>query len=76
MPLVHIDLVEGRPPDRIADMIGAVSEAIATSLDAPIASVRIVVNEMAPTSYGVGGKPWPQVVEERRAPVRDGDGPT
>jgi 4-oxalocrotonate tautomerase len=67
MPLVHIDLLEGRPHEKIATMIVAVSEAIATSLETNIESVRIVVNEMQPYQYGVGGKPWPVVARERRA---------
>lgn len=67
MPLVHIDMMKGRPQEKIATMITAVSEAIASSLDANIESVRIVVNEMEPHQYGVGGKPWPVVAEERRA---------
>lgn len=66
MPLVHIDLMEGRSPDRIERMIAAVSEAIARSLDAPIESVRIVVNEMKPHQYGIGGLSWPAVVAARR----------
>lgn len=65
MPLVHIDLMEGRPPEKIETMISTVSEAIAASLEAPIETVRVVVNEMAPHQYGVGGKSWPAVVEER-----------
>ncbi len=66
MPLVHIDLMEGRSEPQIAEMIRTVSEAIATALDAPIATVRVIVNEMRPHQYGIGGKPWPDVVEERR----------
>ena len=66
MPLVHIDMMEGRPPDRIERMIAEVSEAIARSLDAPIDTVRIIVNEMKPHQYGVGGMAWPAVIEARR----------
>jgi len=66
MPLVHIDLMEGRSPERIERMIEEVSKAIATSLEAPIDTVRIVVNEMRPHQYGVAGKAWPAVLEERR----------
>ena len=47
-------------------MITAVSEAISTSLDAPIESVRVVVHEMETHQYGIGGKPYGQVAEERR----------
>ena len=67
MPIVQINLMEGRPPEKIAKMIRSVSEAVSTSLDAPIGAVRVIVNEMEQHQYGVGGKPWPEVVEERRA---------
>lgn len=66
MPLVHIDLMEGRQPERIERMITEVSEAIARSLEAPIETVRIVINEMQPHQYGIGGRPWTIVREERR----------
>lgn len=67
MPIVQINLVEGRPPDKIEAMITSVSEAIATSIGAPIDNVRVMVNEMQEHQYGVGGKPIRQVREERRA---------
>lgn len=67
MPLVQINLVKGRPQEKIEKMIAAVSEAISTSLEAPISTVRIMVNEMEDHQYGVGGKPWNQVAAERRA---------
>lgn len=67
MPLVTITILQGRPVEKIERMIASVSEAIADSLDAPIESVRIVVNEMAEHQYGIGGKPWPQVRAERAA---------
>lgn len=66
MPLVHIDLMEGRPPERLERMIAEVSQAIAESLDAPMDSIRIIINEMKPYQYGVGGMSWPAVVEARR----------
>jgi 4-oxalocrotonate tautomerase len=65
MPIVHVDLVEGRSPERIAAMIREVSEAVAHSLDAPIASVRVIVNEMQEHQYGVGGQVWPEVRRAR-----------
>lgn len=67
MPLVTISIMQGRPPERIEAMIRSVSAAIAESLDAPIETVRIVVNEMQEHQYGIGGKPWPQVKAERAA---------
>ena len=67
MPIVHIDLMTGRSDDALAAMMTEVSEAIARTLEAPLDSVRVIVNQMEPTEYAIGGKPWPQIVEERRA---------
>ncbi|MGQ0848406.1 MAG: tautomerase family protein [Actinomycetota bacterium] len=73
MPLVYINLMEGRPPAKIEKMITAVSEAIASSLEAPIDTVRVMVYEMAPHQYGVGGKPFTEVIAERAAKGSEGD---
>lgn len=67
MPLVYINLMAGRPPEKIEKMITAVSEAIAVSLEAPLETVRIMVHEMEPHQYGVGGKAWSVVKAERAA---------
>ena len=71
MPLVHINIMQGRPPEKIERMIGAVSEAIAESLEADIATVRVMVHEMQPHQYGIGGRPWRVVAEERAAANRE-----
>ncbi len=72
MPLVHIDVMEGREPEQIERMIAAVSEAISVSLPAPIETVRVIVNEMAPHQYGIGGVPYPEVKRRREAAAGDG----
>lgn len=72
MPLVHIDLMQGRSPEQVADMIREVSHAIASALDSPIESIRVVVNEMATHQYGVGGEPWAEVLETRRKMQEEG----
>lgn len=67
MPLVHIDMMEGRSEESVERMVVAVSEAISTTLEAPIESIRVVVNEMKPHQYAVAGKPWRVVAAERAA---------
>ena len=67
MPLVYINLMEGREPEKIETMIESVSQAIASSLGDPIDNVRVMVNEMKEHQYGVGGKPMRIVRAERRA---------
>jgi 4-oxalocrotonate tautomerase len=65
--------MEGRAPEKIEKMITAVSEAIATSLEAPLETIRVMVYEMQPHQYGVGGKPWTVVKAERETQPREGD---
>ena len=67
MPIVHIDLMEGRPPERLEALIRDVSQTVATSLEAPLENVRVIVNEMRPHHFGIGGRPHSQVAAERRS---------
>ncbi|MXZ07570.1 MAG: 2-hydroxymuconate tautomerase [Acidimicrobiia bacterium] len=67
MPIVTVNLLEGRSPEQIEGMIAAVSEALVRSLDAPIETVRVMVNELQPHGFGIAGRPAYQVMAERRA---------
>ena len=63
MPIATIHIVEGRDMESKRRLIAAVSEAIATSLDAPAASIRVLVQEVPAELWGVGH----QTIAERRA---------
>lgn len=65
MPIVTIQLMGGRDPDKIADMMRGVSHAIADAIDAPIETVRVMVNEMSEHQYAIGGRPVAEVKAER-----------
>ena len=67
MPLVYINMMKGREEEKIAKMVKAVSVAISESLDAPIDSVRIMINEMDDHQYSIGGKTMAEVRAERNA---------
>lgn len=63
MPIAMIHIVEGRDMEKKRRLIAAVSEAIATSLDAPATSIRVLVQEVPAELWGVGQ----QTIAERRA---------
>ncbi|ACY96135.1 MULTISPECIES: tautomerase family protein [Thermomonospora] len=69
MPLVEITLVEGRPPERIRELIHRVHEAVRTSLDAPSPSIRVLVRELPAEHWAAGDV----TIAERRA--AQGDAP-
>lgn len=73
MPIVSINLMEGRPPEKIEAMITGVSQAIVDAIDAPAETVRVMVNEMQQHQYGVGGRPIRVVKAQRAAETAEDD---
>lgn len=61
MPFVRIDVLAGRPPAKLEALIAAVSETVARTLDVPIERVRVVINEVPPHLWGIGGVPASRV---------------
>ncbi|NVY95831.1 4-oxalocrotonate tautomerase [Lactobacillus sp. DCY120] len=55
MPLVHIELIAGRKPEQLKQMVADVTQAIMKNTGAPAEHVHIVLNEMQPDHYSVGG---------------------
>jgi 4-oxalocrotonate tautomerase len=56
MPIAQIQIIEGRSAEQIETMVSEVTQAIARSLNAPMESVRVVVEEVPKTHWGIGGK--------------------
>ena len=56
MPIATINIVEGRSDEKKEKLIEKVSLAIAESLDAPLETVRVIINEMPKQHFGIGGK--------------------
>ncbi|OCX91315.1 MAG: 2-hydroxymuconate tautomerase [Pseudomonas sp. CO183] len=56
MPIAQIHILEGRNDEQKETLIREVSEAISRSLDAPLASVRVIITEMPKAHFGIGGE--------------------
>jgi len=55
MPIAVIHIMEGRSDEKKERLIAEVSEAITRSLDAPLESVRVLIDEMPKQHFGIGG---------------------
>lgn len=62
MPIVQISVVAGRPPEKITNLIHAVTATVAETLDAPVDTIKVLVTEVAPSNWGSGGI----TIEEKR----------
>ena len=56
MPVITVNLLEGRSDDARETLIILLTEAAVAALDVPPASVRVLLNELPPTHWGVGGE--------------------
>ncbi|WP_375172100.1 4-oxalocrotonate tautomerase [Marinobacter sp.] len=56
MPIAQINIIEGRSNEQKEMLIREVTDAISRSLDAPVESVRIILNEMPKQHFGIGGQ--------------------
>ena len=55
MPLIQINMLEGRTADQKKALLAAVTEAVHTSIGAPLASIRVWVNEFDAEGYMAEG---------------------
>ncbi|MDU4961422.1 MAG: 2-hydroxymuconate tautomerase [Sporomusaceae bacterium] len=55
MPIVQIDLLEGRTLEQKRNMVKKVSDAIAETVNCPIEAVKIIIREMPKEHLGEGG---------------------
>ncbi len=54
MPFVEVTLTSGRTPEQLRTMISALTDAVVSSIDAPKASVRVIVREVPATHFAAG----------------------
>ncbi len=57
MPIVTIQMLEGRDKDKKRELITKVTDVVKETLEMPIESVRVILQEMNYDNYGVAGLP-------------------
>lgn len=55
MPLIQVTLLEGRSAEAKALLIRQLTDATVDAIAAPRESVRVILQEVAPAHWGVGG---------------------
>lgn len=56
MPILQVNLMEGRSEEQKERLIEELTEACVRALDAPQQSVRVMINEMPKQHFGIGGQ--------------------
>lgn len=55
MPIAQINMLEGRTDDQKRILIAKVTDAIQEALNAPRSSIRVLLNELPKTQWGIEG---------------------
>ncbi len=55
MPLIEIHLIEGRTDEQKKALLTAVTEAVHTSIGAPVETIRVWLQEFSPKEYMSAG---------------------
>ncbi|NOU34877.1 MAG: 2-hydroxymuconate tautomerase family protein [Polyangiaceae bacterium] len=57
MPLVEVTLIEGRTKEQKVALMRALTDAVESTVGAPRESIRVVLREVPPENWAVGGVP-------------------
>lgn len=56
MPIITVNLLTGRDTETKRTLIREVAEAAVRALNAPLTSVRVILNEVPPEHWGIGNE--------------------
>jgi 4-oxalocrotonate tautomerase len=65
MPIVQISLVEGRNPDDIKRCVKAVARTVHQNLGAPLATIRVTVQQIPGSFWSVGDQTKDEIDDKR-----------
>lgn len=57
MPIINVQLLEGRPKEKIEEVIHNITNTVSETLDAPKESIRVIVTEIPKSHWGIAGVP-------------------
>ncbi|MEW8978967.1 MAG: 4-oxalocrotonate tautomerase [Symbiobacterium sp.] len=61
MPLIRVEMLEGRTPEQKRALIRELTETTARVLDTPKERIRVVLYEVPKTHWGIAGTPVSEI---------------
>jgi len=56
MPIIQVNVAEGRTVEQRAAAMAEITDAVVRTLDVRPEQVRIIINEVNPENYSIGGQ--------------------
>ena len=72
MPIIQVNISEGRTDEQKAAAMAAITDAVVRTLDVRPEQVRILINEVSPKNYSIAGETMAmRMARESATPERD-----
>jgi 4-oxalocrotonate tautomerase len=55
MPIIHVNLIEGRTVEQKRKLVAGITDAVVKSLDVEPDAVKIILQDMAKHDYAIAG---------------------
>ncbi|MEI3605995.1 2-hydroxymuconate tautomerase family protein [Pseudogracilibacillus sp. SE30717A] len=62
MPIINLQILEGRPESKVKSLISALTDATSEHLEVPKERVRVIVQEIPQSRWAVGG----EIMQDRK----------
>jgi 4-oxalocrotonate tautomerase len=67
MPIVHINMLEGREPAAVSHCLKEVARVIHETLGAPLETIRVVASEVPSTHWAIGDRTRSEIDAAKKA---------
>jgi len=57
LPIINVQIMEGRPPEKVTELIQNLTNTVEETLQTPKQSIRVIVTEVPKTHWGIAGIP-------------------
>ncbi len=57
MPIINVQMMEGRPKEKVAELIRNVTNTVSETLGSDKETIRVLVTEVPKTHWGKAGEP-------------------
>ena len=64
MPIINVQIIEGRPEEKVEELIANLTETVCSTLGSPREAVRVIVTEIPKTHWGRAGVPMSKILEK------------
>lgn len=61
MPVIQVQMMQGRTEEKIKLLISNITDTVSETLDVPKERVRVLINEIPKTHWGIAGVPQSEV---------------